>query len=57
MRVAFTSSSISADLTVLVQSYIWSPVDQMILDCLSLKALTDEAKHYLVQEYGFTGAI
>ena len=57
MRVAFISSSISADLTVLVQSYIWSLVDQMILDCLSPRALIDGAKHYLVQEYGFTGAI
>ena len=57
MRVAFISFSISVDLTVLVQSYIWSPVDRMILDCLSPEALIDEAEHFLAQEYGFTGAI
>ena len=57
IRVAFISSSISADLTALAQSYIWFPVDQMIPDCLSQEALIDEAEHSLAQEYGFASAI
>ena len=57
MRVAFISSSISAGLIVLAQSYIWSLVDQMIPDCLGLRVLIDGAGHYLARGYGFTSVI
>ena len=57
MRVAFISSSISADLKVPVQSYIWSPIDRMRPDCLSPRVLIDEAERYLARECGFAGAI
>ena len=57
MRVAFISSSISAGLIVLAQSYIWSLVDQMIPDCLGLRVLIDGAEHYLARGYGFTSVI
>ena len=57
MRVAFISFSISADLEVLAQSYIWSLVDQMIPDCLSPRVSIDGAEHCLVRECGFTSAI
>ena len=57
MRVAFISSSISADLIVLVQSYIWSLIDRMRPDCLGPRVLIDEAERYLAREYGFASAI
>ena len=57
MKVAFISSSISADLEVLAQSYIWSLVDQMIPDCLGLRVLIDGAEHYPARGYGFTSVI
>ena len=56
MKVAFISSSISADLKVLVQSYIWSPIDQMTPDCLSPRVLIGEAERYLARECGFASA-
>ena len=57
MRVAFISSSISADLTVPAQNYIWSPIDRMIPDCLGPRVLIGEAERYLAREYGFASAI
>ena len=57
MREAFISSSISAGLIVLAQSYIWSPVDQMTPDYSSPRVSIDGAEHCLVRECGFTSAI